>query len=74
MVGDDRIAALIAATLETTSRHTLVDTFDVSRVSRAFGLAPHKHDSWKLSKDPLRPKRPSIYSETAFNSAQAWSI
>ena len=25
----------------------------VSRVWRAFGLAPHKQDSWKLSKDPL---------------------
>ncbi len=25
----------------------------VSRVWRAFGLTPHKQDSWKLSKDPL---------------------
>ena len=25
----------------------------VSRVWRAFGLAPHKQDSWKLSQDPL---------------------
>jgi hypothetical protein len=25
----------------------------VSRVWRAFGLAPHKQDSWNLSKDPL---------------------
>ncbi|MET4168926.1 hypothetical protein ABID74_005010, partial [Gordonia terrae] len=25
----------------------------VSRVWRAFGLAPHKQDSWKLSRDPL---------------------
>ena len=25
----------------------------VLRVWRAFGLAPHKQDSWKLAKDPL---------------------
>ena len=25
----------------------------VSRVWRAFGLAPHKQDSWKLSNDPM---------------------
>jgi len=46
----------------------------VSRVWRAFELAPHQQDSWKLSKDPLLPRRPSIYSETTLNSARAWSI
>ena len=25
----------------------------VSQIWRAFGLAPHRQDSWKLSKDPL---------------------
>lgn len=65
MVGDDRIEALIAATLETTppdathwstrsmAAHLGLSQSMVSRVWRAFGLAPHKQDSWKLSKDPL---------------------
>jgi hypothetical protein len=25
----------------------------VSRIWRAFGLQPHRQDSWKLSRDPL---------------------
>jgi transposase len=65
VVGDDRIEALIVATLETTpadatrwSTRSMADHLGlsqsmVSRVWRAFGLAPHKQDSWKLSKDPL---------------------
>ena len=65
VVGDDRIEALIAATLETTppdathwstrsmAQHLGLSQSMVSRVWRAFGLAPHKQDSWKLSKDPL---------------------
>ena len=65
MVGDAQIEALIAATLETTpvdathwstrsmSAHLGLSQSMVSRVWRAFGLAPHKQDSWKLSKDPL---------------------
>src|SRR5437879_3362015 len=65
VVGDDRIEALIAATLETTppdathwstrsmAAHLGLSQSMVSRVWRAFGLAPHKQDSWKLSKDPL---------------------
>jgi len=65
VIGDDRIEALITATLETTpadathwstrsmAEHLGLSQSMVSRVWRAFGLAPHKQDSWKLSKDPL---------------------
>ena len=65
VIGDDRIEALITATLETTpadathwstrsmAGHLGLSQSMVSRVWRAFGLAPHKQDSWKLSKDPL---------------------
>ncbi len=65
VVGDDRIEALITATLEATppeathwstrsmAEHLGLSQSMVSRVWRAFGLAPHKQDSWKLSKDPL---------------------
>jgi transposase len=65
MVGDAQIEALITATLETTpadathwstrsmATHLGLSQSMVSRVWRAFGLAPHKQDSWKLSKDPL---------------------
>ena len=64
-VGDAQIEALITATLETTpadathwstrsmAKHLGLSQSTVSRVWRAFGLAPHKQDSWKLSKDPL---------------------
>ncbi len=65
LVGDEQIEALITATLETTpadathwstrsmAEHLGLSQSMVSRVWRAFGLAPHKQDSWKLSKDPL---------------------
>ena len=64
-VGDAQIEALITATLETAppdathwstrsmAKHLGMTQSTVSRVWRAFGLAPHKQDSWKLSKDPL---------------------
>ena len=64
-VGDTAIEALITATLETTpedathwstrsmAKHLGMSQSTVSRVWRAFGLAPHKQDSWKLSTDPL---------------------
>jgi transposase len=64
VVGDERIKDLITATLETTppdathwstrsmAEHLGLSQSMVSRVWRAFGLAPHKQDSWKLSKDP----------------------
>lgn len=65
VVGDEQIKDLITATLETIppdathwSTRSMADHLGlsqsmVSRVWRAFGLAPHKQDSWKLSKDPL---------------------
>lgn len=65
VIGDEQIEALITTTLETTpedathwSTRSMADHLGlsqsmVSRVWRAFGLAPHKQDSWKLSKDPL---------------------
>lgn len=65
VVGDERIAELIITTLESTpadathwSTRSMAEQLGlsqsmVSRVWRAFGLAPHKQDSWKLSKDPL---------------------
>jgi transposase len=65
VVGDEQIKDLITATLETAPRdathwstrsmaeHLGLSQSMVSRVWRAFGLAPHKQDSWKLSKDPL---------------------
>ncbi len=64
-VDDAKIKDLITATLETTPKdathwstrsmaeHLGMSQSTVSRVWRAFGLAPHKQDSWKLSKDPL---------------------
>ena len=65
VVGDEQIKALITETLESTptdathwstrsmAEHLGLSQSMVSRVWRAFGLAPHKQDSWKLSKDPL---------------------
>lgn len=64
-VSDERVEAVITRTLETTptdathwSTRSLAAELGmsqtaVSRIWRAFGLAPHKQDSWKLSKDPL---------------------
>jgi transposase len=64
-VEDTQIEELITATLESAPRdathwstrsmaqHLGMSQSTVSRVWRAFGLAPHKQDSWKLSKDPL---------------------
>ena len=64
-VGDEQVEAVITATLETTPRDAThwstrsmaaelgLSQSAVSRIWRAFGLAPHKQDSWKLSKDPL---------------------
>ena len=65
VVSDEQIKALITTTLESSPKdathwstrsmaeHLGLSQSMVSRVWRAFGLAPHKQDSWKLSKDPL---------------------
>ena len=64
-VSDADVEALITTTLESTPKnathwstrsmaaHLGMSQTTVSRVWRAFGLAPHKADTWKLSKDPL---------------------
>lgn len=64
-IDNSRIKDLITTTLESApknathwSTRSMAEHLDlsqstVSRVWRAFGLAPHKQDSWKLSKDPL---------------------
>lgn len=64
-VVDEQVEAVITATLESTPRDAThwstrslaaelgMSQSAVSRICRAFGLAPHKQDSWKLSKDPL---------------------
>ena len=63
-VADEQVEAVITRRWRPRpGGHALVDTVDgpglgmsqttVSRVWRAFGLAPHEQDSWKLSRDPL---------------------
>jgi transposase len=64
-VDDAAVEELIRATLETApegathwstrsmAQHLGMSQSTVSRVWRAFGLAPHKVDTWKLSTDPL---------------------
>jgi transposase len=63
-VTDDRVEAIVTRTLETTPRDAThwstrslaaelgLSQSAVSRVWRAFGLQPHRQDSWKLSRDP----------------------
>ena len=64
-VSDDQVEAVVAKTLESTPRDAThwstrsmaaelgLTQSAVSRIWRAFGLQPHRQDSWKLSKDPL---------------------
>ena len=64
-VSDADVELLITETLEATPKdathwstrsmaaHLGMSQSTVSRVWRAFGLAPHKVDTWKLSRDPL---------------------
>ena len=64
-VGDDLVEQVIVRTLETTpkdathwstrslARELGLSQSAVSRIWRAFGLAPHRVETWKLSKDPL---------------------
>jgi transposase len=66
LIGDERVEALIAKTLEeapsTSDTHwstrsmaatTGMSQSTVSRIWRAFGLKPHAVQTWKLSTDPL---------------------
>jgi transposase len=64
-VSDERVEAVITRTLESTPANAThwstrslaaelgLSQSAVSRIWRAFGLQPHRQDSWKLSKDPL---------------------
>lgn len=63
-IGDDQIEAVIVRTLETTPRGAThwslrdmakasgVSRSTVNRIWRAFGLQPHRTETFKLSKDP----------------------
>lgn len=73
-VCDEQVEAVITRTLETTPRDAThwstrslaaelgLSQSAVSRIWRAFGLAPHKQDSWKLSTDPLFVDKVSMSS------------
>lgn len=64
-VTDERVEAVITATLETTPKDAThwstrslatqlgLSQSAVSRIWRAFGLQPHRQQAWKLSRDPL---------------------
>jgi transposase len=63
-VADEQVEAVIVRTLETTPKDAThwstrslaaelgMSQSAVSRIWRAFGVQPHRQDSWKLSKDP----------------------
>jgi len=63
-VADEQVEAVITRTLESTPKNAThwstrslaaelgMSQSAVSRIWRAFGLQPHRQDSWKLSKDP----------------------
>ena len=64
-IADADVERVITTTLETTPKHAThwstrslaaevgLSQTAVSRIWRAFGLQPHRQDTWKLSKDPL---------------------
>ncbi|WP_459976169.1 IS630 family transposase, partial [Nocardioides pyridinolyticus] len=64
-VTDEQVEEVIAKTLESSPRNAThwstrsmaaevgLTQSAVSRIWRAFGLQPHRQESWKLSKDPL---------------------
>ena len=64
-IGDDKIAEVVTTTLETTpdnathwsrrsmARATGVSTTTVHRIWGAFGLQPHRVETFKLSSDPM---------------------
>jgi len=63
-ITDEQVEEVITKTLESTpkdathwstrsmAKETGLNQTAVSRIWRAFGLQPHRQDSWKLSKDP----------------------
>ena len=64
-ITDDKVEEVIAKTLESTPKNAThwstrsmaaevgLNQTAVARIWRAFGLQPHRRESWKLSKDPL---------------------
>jgi transposase len=81
-ITDEQVDAVITKTLESTPRDAthwstrsmanevgLTQTA-VSRIWRAFGLQPHRQDSFKLSKDPLLSRR-SMTSSGSISTARA---
>src|ERR671916_553734 len=64
-ISDEQVEEVIVKTLETTPKHAThwstrsmarevgLTRSAVSRIWRAFGLQPHRQETWKLSKDPL---------------------
>jgi transposase len=64
-ISDEQVEAVITKTLESAPKDAThwstrsmaaevgLNQTAVSRIWRAFGLQPHRQDSWKLSKDPL---------------------
>jgi transposase len=64
-ISDEQVEAVITKTLESTPKNAThwstrsmaaeagLNQTAVSRIWRAFGLQPHRQESWKLSKDPL---------------------
>jgi transposase len=65
-ISDEQVEAVIVKTLETTpkdathwstrsmAREVGLTQSAVLRIWRAFGLQPHRQETWKLSKDPAR--------------------
>ena len=65
LIGDDKVEALVVETLESTPRAAThwstrlmakkagISRSSVSRIWRAFGLQPHRTETFQLSKDPL---------------------
>ena len=64
-IADDKVEEVVVKTLETTPTHAThwstrslaaevgLTQSAVLRIWQAFGLAPHRQETWKLSKDPL---------------------
>src|SRR4051794_210512 len=70
-ISDEQVERVIVTTLESTpkdathwstrslARELGLTQSAVLRIWRAFGLQPHRQETWKLSKDPLSWRRPA---------------
>lgn len=73
-VVDEKVEAVITRTYETTPQDATrwstrslaaelcMSQSAVSRIWRAFGVRPHRQDTWKLSKDPSSSTRSAMSS------------